>query len=121
MGKGKQALEAIELARKAVEAVSAKKAADIVLLNTEEICSFADYFVICNGDSERQVRAIYDEVGHTLKKAGVLPHHHEGTIDSGWLLMDYGDVIVHIFTQPEREHYQLDRLWSQAKTVVRIQ
>ncbi len=94
---------------------------DILLLDTRGVCSFADYFVICSGDSGRQVEAIYDEVEHTLKKEGILPHHHEGTIDSGWLLIDFGDVIVHIFTPFEREHYQLDRLWDQASTVVRIQ
>ena len=65
--------------------------------------------------------AIRDEVGHTLKKEGVLPHHYEGTADSGWLLLDYNDVIVHIFALTERERYQLDKLWSQAIPVVRIQ
>ena len=92
-----------------------------MLLDAREVCSFADYFVICNGDSERQIQAIYDEVGHTLKKEGVLPHHAEGTVDSGWLLLDFGDVIVHIFAPFEREYYQLDKLWGQAKLVVRIQ
>lgn len=67
------------------------------------------------------MEAIRDEVGHVLKGEGILPHHHEGTVDSGWLLLDYGDVIVHIFTTPEREYYQLDELWSQASTLVRIQ
>ncbi len=92
-----------------------------MLLDIRDVCSFADYFVICSGDSERQMRAIYEEVGYTLKQAGVLPHHHEGTADSGWLLIDFGVVIVHIFTHAEREHYQLDRLWEQARTVVRLQ
>jgi len=76
---------------------------------------------MCSGDSVRQIQAIYDEVGHTLKREGILPHHHEGTVDSGWLLLDYGDVIVHIFAPFEREYYQLDELWSQAVPVVRIQ
>lgn len=109
------------MAHKAVEVASAKQAIDIVLLDTKGVCSFADYFVICSGDSERQIKTIYEEIGHILKEAGILPHHHEGTIDSGWLLIDFGDVIVHIFTLFEREHYQLDRLWDQASTVVRIQ
>ena len=85
------------------------------------MCNFADYFVVCTGDTQRQIRAIYDEVEHTLKKEGVLPNHHEGTVDSGWLLLDYGDIIVHIFATFEREYYQLDKLWSQAKLVLRIQ
>jgi len=109
------------VARKVVEAASDKKAIDIVLLDAREACSFADYFVICSGDTNKQIGAIRDEVGHVLKKEGVLPHHYEGTVDSGWLLLDYNDVIVHIFAPTEREQYQLDKLWSQAAPVVRIQ
>ncbi len=97
------------------------QASDIVLLDARQVCSFADYFVICAGDTGRQVRAIYDEIEQSLKKAGALPHHHEGTMDSGWLLIDYGDVIVHIFSAPEREYYQLDELWSGAEPVLRMQ
>jgi ribosome-associated protein len=104
-----------------VEAAADKQAIDIVLLDTREVCSFADYFVICSGDSERQLSTIYDEVGHRLKQAGVLPDHREGTIESGWLLLDFGNVIVHIFAPFERDYYQLDELWSQAKPVLRIQ
>jgi len=104
-----------------VEAASDKQAGDIVLLDTRGICSFADYFVICNGESERQIKAIYEEVEHTLKKEGILTHHREGKLDSGWLLLDFGDVIVHIFAPFEREYYQLAELWSEATSVVRIQ
>ena len=104
-----------------VEAASDKQALDIILLDVREICSFASYFVICSGESERQMKTIYDEVEHVLKKEGLLPHHREGTLDSGWLLFDFGDVVVHIFAPFEREYYQLDELWSQAVPVVRIQ
>lgn len=97
------------------------QAGDIALLDTRKVCSFADYFVICTGETQRQIRAIREEVEHTLKREGVLPIHHEGTVDSGWLLIDYGDVIVHIFAAEEREYYQLDKLWSQANLVLRIQ
>jgi len=92
-----------------------------MLLDARTVCSFADYFVICSGETERQLRAIYNEIEHTLKREGVLPHHHEDTINSGWLLLDYRDVIVHIFATPEREYYQLDKLWSKANLVLRIQ
>ena len=92
-----------------------------MLLDARVVCSFADYFVICSGDSDRQIQAIYDEIGHTLKREGILPRHHEGTVDSGWFLLDFGDVIVHIFSATERDYYKLDRLWSQAVPVVRIQ
>lgn len=116
-----QTLEASELARKAVEAASDKQASDIVLLNVQSICSFADYFVICSSESERQMKAIYETIEQALKKEGILPHHHEGTVDSGWLLIDFGNVIVHIFAPAEREYYQLDELWSKATPILRIQ
>ena len=104
-----------------VEAASNKQAMDIVLLDTRQVCGFADYFVICSGDSERQIKTIYEEVGHALKHEGILPHHREGTVDSGWLLLDFSDVIVHIFAPPDRDYYVLDELWSQANLVVRLQ
>ena len=103
-----------------MEAASDKQAMDILLLDTREVCSFADYFVICSGETERQIRAIYDEVGHALKKEGVSLHHHEGAVDSGWLLLDFGDVIMHIFAPEKREYYQLDELWSKAIPLLRI-
>ena len=109
------------MARQVVDIASDKQAVDILLLDIRGICSFADYFVMCSGESERQINAIYDEILHSLKKEGILPRHREGTTDSGWLLLDYGDVIVHIFAPTERQYYQLDKLWSQANTVVRIQ
>ena len=104
-----------------MEAASDRQASDIVLLDTRGVCSFADYFVICSGETERQIKAIYEEVEHSLKKEGVSPHHREGTLDSGWLLLDFGDVIVHIFAPFEREYYLLAELWSEAIPVVRIQ
>jgi ribosome-associated protein len=104
-----------------VEAAADKQATDIVLLDARGVCSFADYFVICSGDSARQISAIYDEIGHRLKQEGILPSHHEGTMDSGWLLLDFGSIIVHIFDQFEREYYKLDKLWRQAVPVLRIQ
>jgi ribosome-associated protein len=114
-------LEAVEVARRAVEAASDKQATDIVLLDVRRICSFADYFVICSGESERQIGAIHEEVGQALIKAGASPHHSEGTPDSGWVLMDFGDVIIHIFSTFERDYYQLEKLWNEAFPVVRIQ
>jgi len=85
------------------------------------LCSFADYFVICAGESARQIRTVSDEIEKALKQEGVRPHHREGGTDSGWLLLDYSDVIVHIFSAAEREYYTLDELWQEAKTVLRIQ
>ena len=104
-----------------VEVASDKQASDIVLLDVREVCNFASYFVMCSGDSERQIKTIYDDVEQALKKEGVLAHHREGTLDSGWLLFDFGDVIVHIFSPAEREYYRLDELWGRAVPVIRIQ
>ena len=114
-------LEALELAQKIAEVASDKQGRDVLLLDTREVCGFADFFVICSGESSRQLQAIYEEIGHVLKKDGILPRRREGTLDSGWLLLDYGDVIVHIFAPFEREYYKLDDLWSLAKPLVRIQ
>ncbi len=114
-------MEAIDLARRVVEIASDKQAGGIVLLDTRAVSGFSDYFVICTGDTARQIEAIQGEIEYQLKQQGVLRHHSEGTIDSGWLLIDYGDVIVHIFAPLEREYYQLDSLWSQASTLLNIQ
>lgn len=111
----------MEIARKAVTAAGDKQADDIVLLDARKVCTFADYFVICSGEADRQIRAIFEEIEHALKKEGIKPHHHEGTVDSGWLLIDYGDVIVHIFSTEERDYYRLDKLWDEAAAVLRIQ
>lgn len=85
------------------------------------MCSFADYFVICSGDSERQIEAIWREIDETLKSNGIVPHHSEGTANSGWILADFGSVIIHVFAPAERDYYQLDKLWDKAIPVVRIQ
>ena len=114
-------MEALEVAHRAVEAATEKQASDIVLLDARTVCSFADYFIICSGEVDRHIRTIYDEIEHALKKDGILPRHREGTVESGWLLLDYGDVIVHIFSVSEREYYRLDELWREAILVLRIQ
>lgn len=114
-------LEGIDIARRAVEIASEKQASNIVLLDVRDICTFSDYFVICSGDNERQIRTIYEDIEQSLKKESEITHHNEGTIDSGWLLLDYGDVIVHIFSDEERHFYRLDELWREARPVIRIQ
>jgi len=114
-------LEAIEVARRAVEAASDKQANNIVMLDARQVCTFADYFVVCSGDSDRQVEAIWQEIHKVLKQEGVSPHHCEGTADSGWVLLDLGGVIVHIFSPSQRDYYQLDNLWDKATPVIKIQ
>ena len=111
----------LDLARRIVELAEDKKAADIVLLDLGELTTLADAFVICSGGSERQIGAIADGIVESLRDEGVKPIGREGTSDSHWVLLDYGSVIVHVFTPPERDYYQLERHWSGARTVLRVQ
>jgi ribosome-associated protein len=111
----------LDVARRIVDTAEDKKAADIVLLELGELTTVADYFVICSGGSERQIDAIADGIVDTLRLDGVRPIGREGTPDSHWVLLDFGSVIVHIFTPPERDYYQLERHWAQAKTILRVQ
>ena len=91
------------------------------MLDARQICSFADYFVVCSGDSTRQIEAIWQEIRGILKQEGVIPYHSEGTADSGWILLDLGEVIVHIFSPSQRDYYRLDELWDKATPIIRIQ
>ena len=116
------AIAPLDLARLAVEAAEDKKAADIVLLDVTALTTFADYFVICSGGSERQLAAIAEvDRGCRARGGCVRPYAREGTAPSHWLLVDFGSVVVHVFAPPERDFYQLERLWAEAKTVVRVQ
>jgi ribosome-associated protein len=112
---------ALELARRIVEVAEDKKAADIVLLELAPLTTLADYFVICSGGSERQLDAIADGIISTLRDEKLRPIGREGTPASHWVLIDYGSVIVHIFTPPEREYYGLEKHWSEARTILRVQ
>jgi ribosome-associated protein len=111
----------LELARRIVDLAEDKKAADIVLLDLTGLTTLADYFVIASGGSERQIDAIADGIVSGLRDAGIRPIGREGTPDSHWILLDFGSVIVHIFTPPERDYYQLEKHWAEAKTILRVQ
>jgi len=102
----------------AVRAAESKKATDILVLDLTGITSFADYFVICTGANQRQIQAISDEVGLQMKRrAGELPLSVEGYNQAEWVLADYGDTLIHIFSPKAREYYGLERLWRHGKTV----
>ncbi len=102
----------------AARAAESKKATDITVLDLTGITSFADYFVICTGANQRQIQAISDEVNLQLKQqAGELPLSVEGYNQAEWVLADYGDLLVHIFSPKAREYYDLERLWRSAKRV----
>src|SRR5581483_5702439 len=99
-----------------------KQASDIVVLDLRRISLLADYFVVCSGSSERQITAIVDAIIDSLRTTWHLrPLRQEGTPASGWVLLDYGDVVVHVFAPAERDYYQLEELWSHALPVVRVQ
>ena len=98
----------------AVNAALEKKAKNLVILNIRNITSFADYTVICSGTSDRQVQSIASSVEESMKKAGILPLGIEGEKGSRWVLMDYADIVVHVFYEPVREFYDIERLWSDA-------
>jgi ribosome-associated protein len=101
----------------AVRAAQNKKATDITVLDLTGITSFTDYFVICTGASSRQNQAIVDEIALQLKKAGDRPISVEGYEQGEWILSDYGDFLVHVFTAKSREYYSLERLWREAKSL----
>ncbi len=114
-------LEPAELAKIIVDVASDKKASDVVLLDIRALSVIADYFVICTGSNPRQIQAIASAIDDKLAEQGISQRGREGNADGGWLLLDYGDVIVHIFGQMERDFYRLERLWSEAPTVVYLQ
>jgi ribosome-associated protein len=98
----------------AVNAALEKKAKNIVILNIKNVTSFADYTVICSGTSDRQVQSIASAIEEGMKKAGALPLGIEGEKGGRWVLMDYADIVVHVFYEPVREFYDIERLWSDA-------
>lgn len=111
----------LDVARRVVELAEDKKAADIVLLDLSALTTLADHFVVCSGGSERQLDAIAEGIVEGLRAEGIRPIGREGLAASHWVLLDFGAVIVHIFTPPERDYYQLERHWSEAKTILRVQ
>ncbi len=101
----------------AVRAAESKKAADIKVLDLTGITSFTDYFVLCTGANSPQVQAISDEITLRLKDRGELPLSVEGYNQAEWVLIDYGDFLVHVFSPKSREYYALERLWRNAKVL----
>ena len=118
---GKVLMEPGECARMAVDVASEKLASDIVMLDLRGVGDFTDYFVILTAESSRQMRMLVEEIDSAVTAAGATLHHLEGTHHAGWMLMDFGDVIVHIMGPEEREFYRLEGAWSEALEVVRIQ
>lgn len=104
-----------------VDVLEEKKAEDIVLLDLREVSDVTDYFVICSGASERQLRTLADEAERAAKERhGRRPRRVEGRAESGWVLVDFGDVVMHAFSEALRQFYALEKLWQRGRVVVRI-
>jgi ribosome-associated protein len=101
----------------AVRAAESKKATAIRVLDLKPVTSFADYFVLCNGANQRQIQAIADEIVRVLRDKGERPNSIEGYENAEWVLVDYGDMVVHVFSEQSRTYYDLDRLWRDAPEV----
>lgn len=114
---GLEPVGGLERARLAALAAEGKKAHDIVILDVADLTALADYFVICSGHSTLQVRAIVEAVQEGLNPAGVMARHVEGYDRGRWVVLDYGDVVVHIFLDEDREYYNMERLWGEAPMV----
>lgn len=102
---------------KVTEIIFTKKGYDVKILDLRELTTFADYFVICSADSDVQVKAIADEVDNELRREGIKPNHSEGYNALQWILIDYFDVIVHVFHKDAREYYNLEKLWGDAPVI----
>jgi len=114
-------LNTLEVARSIVNALEEKKGENIVLMEIAEISSFADYFIIVSGTSERMLDALADEVAKTAKQNFQLLSRTEGQPGSGWVVVDLGDIVVHLFAPEQRNYYRLEELWNQGKILVRLQ
>lgn len=109
------------LARRVVELAEEKQATDIRLLDLQPLSTIADYFVICSGESDRQLKAIISSIDDGIGNEFGREARIEGTPETGWVLLDYGDVVVHVFSAALRDFYRLERLWSNATPVVVVQ
>ncbi|MEW5865461.1 MAG: ribosome silencing factor [Bacillota bacterium] len=110
-------IDALSIAEAARAAAEAKKALDVVLLDVHELTIIADYFVLASGTTSTHVKAITDAILEELKDRSVLPLHREGTVEAGWIILDYADTVVHVFHVREREYYDLERLYRGARTL----
>ena len=114
-------LQTVDSARLAVDVAADKQASDVVMLDITGVSDFADYFVVLTAESSRQMGALSEEIESALAGEGVALHHSEGTAQGGWVLLDFGDLIVHLFRPEQREFYQIEEAWSEGTETVRIQ
>jgi len=110
-----------ELALRIADILAETPASDTVVLDIRDLSSFADFFVICSGENERQLRAISERLQEELREDGIRPQRTEGTPRSGWMVLDYNAAIVHVFDQELRDFYKMERLWAEAPRLLAIQ
>ena len=110
-------MESLDKAKLCLQIVGERKAIDPVLFEVGKLSSMTDYFLIASGNSSRQVQSIVRHVSKRLKERGIRPYGLEGLQEGHWVLMDYGDIVIHIFYQPVREFYDLESLWSEAPRI----
>lgn len=111
----------MEVARTIVSILEDKKGEDIILIDIHDISDFADYFVIASGTSDRMLQALSDGVTEELKQQHQIRGRTEGMPQDGWLLVDFGDIVLHLFSPDRRDYYRLEELWSRGKVLVRLQ
>lgn len=104
-----------------MEALEDKKGEDILLIDIKEIASFTDYFVICTGTSDRMLDALAKSVHDTIREKHGRKGRLEGQSHDGWLVVDFGSVVVHLFSRDQRDYYRLEELWQEGKVLVRVQ
>lgn len=107
----------IEKVKTAVKALSSKKAVDLKVLKVHDITILADYFVICSGTSRTHIKSLSDECEYQLEQSGAKMLHREGKGSGNWILLDFGDIIIHVYSKEAREFYNLERFWSDAEEI----
>lgn len=112
--------ESLELAEKIADLLSERQAGDIVLMDIGKVSTFTDYFVIATANNPRQMTALIDTLENDLRDEGVKPRRIEGKPDSGWVLVDFNDAIVHLFAPDERRYYNLEELWAKGVSVIHM-
>jgi ribosome-associated protein len=110
-----------DLALRIADILSETPASDTVVLDIRGLSTFSDFFVICSGENERQLRAITERLQEELREDGIRPQRVEGTPQSGWMVIDYNDAIVHVFDNELRDFYKMERLWAEAPRLLAIQ
>ena len=114
-------LNTVDITRTIIDVLEDKKGENIVLLDIHEIASFTDFFIICTGSSDRMLDSLAEGVRRKVREVHQLHGQQEGIPSAGWMIVDFGDVMVHLFSPDQRNYYQLEQLWSRGKVLVRVQ